>query len=210
MAGLQKNALELKKRRRVCPSCGRRIDTRALHDLRLARLASCFGARRLSCCATLAAVRRSSASASSSCAETLEQHDRLALRRAVLQAEDREPAHGGVAVRRRHRVQQRADAVDRARMVARQELEREQRRAARGRALVVEPAPQQLLLRAPAELADRAERDGALAEVGAPRGRLELVAPLRAQIGELALRARPARGRLPAPPRLRARSLLRL
>ena len=28
MAGLQKSALELKKRRRVCPSCGRRIDTR--------------------------------------------------------------------------------------------------------------------------------------------------------------------------------------
>jgi hypothetical protein len=27
-AGLQKSALELKKRRRVCPSCGRRIDTR--------------------------------------------------------------------------------------------------------------------------------------------------------------------------------------
>jgi formate dehydrogenase maturation protein FdhE len=28
MAGLQKSALELKKRRRVCPSCGRRIETR--------------------------------------------------------------------------------------------------------------------------------------------------------------------------------------
>jgi hypothetical protein len=28
MAGLQKSALEFKKRRRVCPSCGRRIDTR--------------------------------------------------------------------------------------------------------------------------------------------------------------------------------------
>jgi formate dehydrogenase maturation protein FdhE len=27
MAGLQKNALELKRRRRVCPSCGRRIET---------------------------------------------------------------------------------------------------------------------------------------------------------------------------------------
>ena len=27
-AGLQKGALELKKRKRVCPSCGRRIDTR--------------------------------------------------------------------------------------------------------------------------------------------------------------------------------------
>jgi hypothetical protein len=29
MAGLQKSALELKKRRRVCPSCGRRIDARS-------------------------------------------------------------------------------------------------------------------------------------------------------------------------------------
>jgi formate dehydrogenase maturation protein FdhE len=28
LAGLQKSALELKKRRRVCPSCGRRIETR--------------------------------------------------------------------------------------------------------------------------------------------------------------------------------------
>ena len=28
MAGLQKSALELKKRRRVCPSCGRRLETR--------------------------------------------------------------------------------------------------------------------------------------------------------------------------------------
>ena len=27
-AGLQKSALELKKRRRTCPSCGRRIDAR--------------------------------------------------------------------------------------------------------------------------------------------------------------------------------------
>ena len=36
MAGLQKSALELKKRRRVCPSCGRRIETPRLPDLRLA------------------------------------------------------------------------------------------------------------------------------------------------------------------------------
>jgi formate dehydrogenase maturation protein FdhE len=28
LAGLQKSALEFKKRRRVCPSCGRRIETR--------------------------------------------------------------------------------------------------------------------------------------------------------------------------------------
>jgi formate dehydrogenase maturation protein FdhE len=28
MAGLQKSALELKKRRRICPSCGRHIEAR--------------------------------------------------------------------------------------------------------------------------------------------------------------------------------------
>jgi len=28
IAGLQKSALELKRRRRICPSCGRRIDAR--------------------------------------------------------------------------------------------------------------------------------------------------------------------------------------
>jgi recombinational DNA repair protein RecR len=28
VAGLQKNALELKRRRRTCPSCGRHIETR--------------------------------------------------------------------------------------------------------------------------------------------------------------------------------------
>jgi hypothetical protein len=28
MAGLHKSALELKKRRRICPSCGRRIEAR--------------------------------------------------------------------------------------------------------------------------------------------------------------------------------------
>ena len=28
LAGLQKSALEFKKRHRVCPSCGRRIETR--------------------------------------------------------------------------------------------------------------------------------------------------------------------------------------
>jgi len=28
VAGLQKNALELKRRRRICPSCGRNIEAR--------------------------------------------------------------------------------------------------------------------------------------------------------------------------------------
>ena len=45
---------------------------------------------------------------------------------------------------RDHLVQQRPHAVHDARVVAREQLEREQRRAAAGRALVLEPAPQQL------------------------------------------------------------------
>src|SRR5207244_9574954 len=63
--------------------------------------------------------------------ETLEQDDGVALRRAVLETDDREPADGLVAVRGRERVQHRAHAVDRARVIAGQELERDQRRAAR-------------------------------------------------------------------------------
>jgi hypothetical protein len=72
-------------------------------------------------------------------------------------------------------------------VVTRQQLQREERRAAHGRALVVEPAPQQLRLPAEAELADRAERDRTLAEVGGARRSLELVVPLRAQLRERTL-----------------------
>ena len=71
-------------------------------------------------------------------------------------------------------LEQRPNPVDRGRMVAREQLDGEQRRSARRRALVVEPAPQQLLLRAPVELPDGAIRDRALAEVlaaGPPRAR---------------------------------------
>src|SRR5581483_7514244 len=123
-------------------------------------------------------------------ADPLEQDDRLTLRRAVLEAERRQPPDGRVVVRRDERVQQRAHAVHGARMVAGQQLERQERRAARGRARVVEPASQELLLRTPAELPDRPERDGALAKVRAPRGALELVLPRRAQLREVALGAR--------------------
>jgi hypothetical protein len=122
--------------------------------------------------------------------QPLEQHDRVPLRRPVLQAENREPADRVVPVRRREVVQERPDAVDRARVVAREQLERQERGAAARRALVVEAAPQQLLLRPPAELPDRPERDRALPEVRAPHRRLELFPPTVAQLGELALRAR--------------------
>src|SRR5262249_20679436 len=96
---------------------------------------------------------------------------------------------GAVAVARRHLVQQRTHGVDVARVVAREQLERQQRRAAARGALVLEAAAQQLELRAEAELADRAVGDGALAVVLRARGEVELLAPLRAQVGELALGA---------------------
>ena len=66
-------------------------------------------------------------------------------------------------------------------MVAREPFERDQRRAARGRGLVLEPAPEQLELLAEAELRDRAVGLRADAVVGAAGGVLELVVPLLAQ-----------------------------
>src|SRR3954471_1772065 len=74
-------------------------------------------------------------------------------------------------------------------MVAGQQLEREQRRAAAGRAVVLETTPEQLQLLAKPKLADCPVGDGALAVVGAAHGRLELVVPLRAQLRQLGLRA---------------------
>jgi hypothetical protein len=86
-------------------------------------------------------------------------------------------------------VEQRAVGVHRRRPVPGEQLEREQRRAAGGRALVLEPAPQELKLLAVAELADRAVGDGALAEIRAARRAFELVVPLGAERGKLALGA---------------------
>jgi hypothetical protein len=87
-------------------------------------------------------------------------------------------------------VQQRAIGVHRGRPVPGEQLEREQRRAARGRALVLEPAAQELELLAVAELSDRAVGDGPLAEIRAARSAFELVLPLGAQRRKLALGAR--------------------
>jgi hypothetical protein len=86
-------------------------------------------------------------------------------------------------------VQKRAVGVDRGRSLAREQLQREQGRSAGRRALVFEPAAQELELLAEAELADRAIGDGALAEVGAARRALELVVPLGSERRELLLRA---------------------
>src|SRR5438045_5795227 len=72
-------------------------------------------------------------------------------------------------------------------MVAREQLERQQRGAAHRGAVVVEAAPQQLRLRTEPKLTDCAERDRALAEVCCAGRSLEFVVPLRAQLRELAL-----------------------
>ena len=72
---------------------------------------------------------------------------------------------------------------------AREALERDQRRPAHGRALVLEAASEQLELLAEAELCDRAVRERADAVVGVAGGVLDLVAPLAAEVCELALEA---------------------
>jgi hypothetical protein len=87
-------------------------------------------------------------------------------------------------------VEQRAICVDRSRAVAREELEREECRAARRGALVLEPSPEELQLLAVPELPDRAVGDGAFAKIGAPRRPFDLVGPLGAQLRELALGTR--------------------
>ena len=74
-------------------------------------------------------------------------------------------------------------------MVARKQLERDQRRSPAGRALVVDSAAEQLRLLAKAELSDRPVGDGALSVVVRTGRGLELVCPLRAQPGQLALGA---------------------
>jgi hypothetical protein len=86
-------------------------------------------------------------------------------------------------------VEQRAVGVDGRRPVPGQELEREERGAARRRALVLEAAAKELELLAVAELPDRAVGDGALAEVGASSRPLELVLPPRPQRRQLPLGA---------------------
>jgi hypothetical protein len=84
-------------------------------------------------------------------------------------------------------VKERAIGVDVARVVPRQELEREERGAPARRALVLEAAPEQLELLAVAELPDRTVRKRAFAEIWAAGGALDLVLPLRAMRGQLSL-----------------------
>ena len=119
--------------------------------------------------------------------QAVEDQDRLALRGAVLQTDDREPAHRHVRVVGGELVQHRAHAVHVARMVAREAFERDQRRPPRSRALVLEPAPDQLELLAEAELRDRAVGVRADAVVRVPRRVLQLLVPLLPQRREPAL-----------------------
>jgi hypothetical protein len=107
----------------------------------------------------------------------------------VVEADHGEPAHGLVVIVRGQLVKERAHVVDEPGMLAREELERDQRRATAGGALVLEPAPQELCLLPVPELPDRPVRDSAFAVVRRTDGSLELVLPLRPQLGELALRA---------------------
>src|SRR5207237_4483528 len=94
-----------------------------------------------------------------------------------------------VVVRVRERVQERPDRVDLSRRVAREQLEREQGRPAAGRALVLEPAAQQLLFLANPELADRPVGSRALPVVLRACLQLQLVGPVAAKVRDLALLA---------------------
>jgi len=72
-------------------------------------------------------------------------------------------------------------------MVAREELEREQRRATTGRALVFEAPAEELGLLPEAELTDRAIGDRPFPVIRRAGCALDLVLPLRPQPGELLL-----------------------
>ena len=86
-------------------------------------------------------------------------------------------------------MKERTVGVDVARVVPREELERQERGAAARRALVLEAASEQLELLAVAELPDCAIRERAFAEIGAAGRAFDLVLPLRPLRGELTLLA---------------------
>ena len=92
-------------------------------------------------------------------------------------------------------VEKRPHGVDGARPVAREQLQRDQRRPSARRALVLDPAAEQLDLLAEAKLADRAVRGRTLAIVGASHGGFQLVLPLAPEIGRVPLLA-PLRERI--------------
>jgi hypothetical protein len=85
----------------------------------------------------------------------------------------------------RQLVQARADVVDEARMVAGEQLERDERRPATGRALVLEAPAEQLGLLAVAELTDRAVGNRPLTVVVRAGETFDLVLPTRSEPSEL-------------------------
>ncbi len=196
VSGLQKSALELKKQAPHLPVL-RAADHRArLLDLRLA-----FFARLL-----LLQLLRDAAGGAAKlgiglvvCGEAFEQDDRVPLGRAVLEAEDREPAHRRVPIRGGDRVQERTHAVDRARVIAREQLERKERRAAsrpgsgrRARGAAAPPSHASGTARSPGT---RRHAHGSRRSVPRSRGRpATSSADLRAPARSL-----PARARLPEP-----------
>src|SRR4029079_9694701 len=111
---------------------------------------------------------------------------------AVLQAQNRQAADRVVRVAHRQLVEAWPGAGRVARMIRRERAQRRQGRAARARALVLEPAPEQLELLAEAELGDRSIGKPTDAVVAAAGGGLDLVVPARPQLGKLALRSRRA------------------
>ena len=119
--------------------------------------------------------------------EVGEQRERVLLRRAVLEREDGEASDGRVRILVGERVQRPAHGVHDAGVCPREELEREERRAARRRALVLQAAAEQLRLLVEAKLSDGAIRERPLAVVAAPGRGLELVVDRTAQVGEGAL-----------------------
>jgi hypothetical protein len=89
----------------------------------------------------------------------------------------------------RQLVQAWADVVDEARMVPREQLERDERRAATGWALVLEAPAKQLGLLAVAELTDRAVGNRPLTVVVRACEAFDLVLPTCSEPGELLLLA---------------------
>ena len=113
--------------------------------------------------------------------EPVQEQDRLALRRAILEADDREPAYGHVRVAVRELFEQPPHGVHVAGVVAGETFERDQRRAAGSGALVLEPAADELQLLPEAELRDRPVGLCSHAVVGVSGCVLELVVPLLPQ-----------------------------
>src|SRR5262249_22272328 len=126
--------------------------------------------------------------------DALEDLQRVALRRPVLQADHRESAHRGVRIVRRQLVEQRAERIHVPWVVARKAFERDQRRAARCWALVLEPASQELELLTDPDRRDRAIGLRTTAVVRITGAGFDLLAPLRPDRRERALVSRLCQG----------------